>query len=454
MSEQSLQDALNHTENPVEMFRAIGGHVEFPYVATEYTNWIDEQRAWRETCCLADLTHHQMDQIIKGPDAIDLFSKLCVNSFAGFEVGKAKQAVMCNPDGKMIGDGILQYIGEDEFVLSGSPSPANWLEFHIEQSDLDVTSTMYPMSIVSDRDPHLYTYQVQGPNALDVMEEAIDGQMPEIPFFEFDTVSINGHDVRALRHGMAGEVGFELQGPYEDSEEILGTLLHVGESYGLRRLGTRSYKSTPVIVGWVDVFVKAVYEHVELEEYREWLSANSFEGSLSISGSFETNEISDYYLSPVDVGYEHIISFDHEFIGKEALQEEVNNPERTLVTLVWDPDDTSEIFASRFRGETPYKFMDLPRAPMRGHYDEVLVNQNRVGLSRHPAYTHNERAMLSLCVIDREFSEPGTEVKLVWGEPEGKSPNPTIEPHAQTEIRATVAPVPFVEDKRKENWTG
>ena len=116
MSDQSLEQALQAADNPVDMFRAAGGQVDFPNVAREYTNWIEEQRSWRESCCLADLTHHQMDQVITGPDAMDLFERLCVNSVEDFEVGKAKQSVMCNPDGKLIGDGILQRVGEERFV--------------------------------------------------------------------------------------------------------------------------------------------------------------------------------------------------------------------------------------------------------------------------------------------------------------------------------------------------
>ncbi|WP_049987306.1 aminomethyltransferase family protein [Halobellus rufus] len=452
MSSRSLQQALQETDNVVKRFRKESGIVAFPNLASEYTNWINEQRAWRETCCLADLTHHQMDQVIEGPDAIELFSKLCVNSFEDFEVGDAKQAVMCNPDGKLIGDGILQYIDNEKFVLSGSPSPANWLAYHAETGDYDVDQKIYPMSVMTDDDPHYYTYQVQGPNALDVMEDVTDEPLPDIPFFKWDTLSINGHEVRALRHGMAGEVGFEMQGPFEHGEEIKNALMDAGENHGIRHLGTRAYKSTPVIVGWVDVYAKALYEHPELEDYREWLPVDGFEGTLSIFGSFNSDDITDYYLSPVEAGLKNVINFDHDFIGREALEEEVANPDRTLVTLVWNSLDASDIYDSLFQEGETLKFADLPRARMRAHYDRVLNKDgDLIGLSRHPAYTYNERQMLSLCTVDVEYAEPGTEVALVWGE-EGDQSSPAIEPHRQTKIRATVQPAPYVTDRRKSDW--
>jgi syringate O-demethylase len=58
--------------------------------------------------------------------------------------------------------------------------------------------------------------------------------------------------------------------------------------------------------------------------------------------------------------------------------------------------------------------------------------------------------MLTLAVVDAKYAEPGTEVTLVWGEPHGGSAKPTVERHVQTEIRAVVSPVPYVEAVRRD----
>ena len=71
-----------------------------------------------------------------------------------------------------------------------------------------------------------------------------------------------------------------------------------------------------------------------------------------------------------------------------------------------------------------------------------------MGLSTYTGYTYNERAMISLGIVDREFSEPGTAVTLVWGEEHRGSSKPTVERHVQVEIRATVAPCPISEVAR------
>ena len=56
--------------------------------------------------------------------------------------------------------------------------------------------------------------------------------------------------------------------------------------------------------------------------------------------------------------------------------------------------------------------------------------------------------MLTLAVLDAEYAEPGTEVTFVWGEEDGGTAKPTVEPHVQRELRAIVSPVPYVEAVR------
>ena len=66
-----------------------------------------------------------------------------------------------------------------------------------------------------------------------------------------------------------------------------------------------------------------------------------------------------------------------------------------------------------------------------------------VGLTTSRGYSYYYRQMLSLCTIDVEHSELGTEVTVIWGNPD--------EP--QKEIRTTVARAPYKEDKRKIDVT-
>lgn len=55
--------------------------------------------------------------------------------------------------------------------------------------------------------------------------------------------------------------------------------------------------------------------------YRRWCLAEGFEAHASIGGSFASDSIEDYYLTPFDLGYERSVSFDHDFIGRDALRD-------------------------------------------------------------------------------------------------------------------------------------
>jgi syringate O-demethylase len=90
------------------------------------------------------------------------------------------------------------------------------------------------------------------------------------------------------------------------------------------------------------------------------------------------------------------------------------------------------------------KFNEFPSAVNAMHpYDAVQVEDKTVGISTWIGYSSNEAKMLTLAVVDNEHAEPGTEVTLLWGEPDGGTAKPTVEPHDQTEIRAIVSPVPY-----------
>jgi vanillate/3-O-methylgallate O-demethylase len=90
-----------------------------------------------------------------------------------------------------------------------------------------------------------------------------------------------------------------------------------------------------------------------------------------------------------------------------------------------------------------YKYIDLPLSNYASaSYDKVMRGGKAVGFSMFSGYSYNERAMLSLGVVDPEV-ETGAEVKIVWGEAGGGSQKTTVERHKQLEIRAIVSPAPY-----------
>lgn len=445
MGSESLEEAIQRAGGVVELLRnsPVRPHT-FP-VAPEFTNWRSEQAAWRTSCALLDQSHHMTDLFIQGPDALKLLMDFGVNSFAGFVPGKAKQYVAVNGDGYLIGDAILFYLEEDLFDVVGHPTVINWLQYNIEVGDYDVTSERDDNSY--DRKtgpPKLYRYELQGPTSTGLLEKLTGGPLPQVKFFNMTDFIIAGHRVRALRHGMAGQPGFELFGPWEQGEAVLDAILEVGAEFSLVRAGAKAYSTSNLESGWIPSPPPAVFSD-DMRAYREWLPADAM-GALG--GSFDAADISDYYVTPYDLGYGRTVKFDHDFFGRDALEQKAAEQKQAKVTLVWNPDDVAAAVRSLFEPGLPAKYIELPKSRYAlYHVDKVLKDGVLVGLSMDLGYIANEHAYVSLATVSVEHAEPGTEVVVVWGE-DPHSRKPAVELHRQVEIRATVAPAPFVQEVR------
>ena len=129
---------------------------------------------------------------------------------------------------------------------------------------------------------------------------------------------------------------------------------------------------------------------------------------------------------------------------------------RTKVTLALDNEDVLRVMSSMFTKGGRAKFFEFPSAVYSMHpFDEVKVDGKVIGVSTWIGYSSNEGRMLSLAMIDPAHVEMGKEVTLVWGEPNGGTSKPTVEPHEQVEIKAIVSPVPYSEtarDSYADSW--
>lgn len=445
MAAESLEDKIRGHKSVAEMLRnAPQGAYDYP-MRSEYSNWRDEQRAWKETAVLFDQSHHMTDIYFKGPDVKQLFSDLGVNGFRTFGRNKAKQFVACNYDGYVIGDSILFAFEDDEYSLVGRPVTPNWVAFHAETGDYDVKVTRDERTIANNGQRLTFRYQLNGPATQRIVEKAVGSSLPEIKFFQMGEIEIAGIPIRALNHTMAGApglefTGLELVGPSTGATEVRQALLAAGREFGLKEGGARAYPSTAVESGWIPSPVPAIYTGEAMKPFRQWLSANSFEANASIGGSFVSDNIEDYYTTPWDLGYGHTIKFDHEFIGRAALEKLSTEPHRRKVWLRWNDEDTSAvILSSLFDESNRAKFLEIPVSNYAsGPHDKVLIGDELVGLSANAGYTVNVRGWSSLAMVDESRAVDGTEVTIVIGEEGGGSLKPTVERHEQRSVRATL----------------
>lgn len=452
MTYKSLQAKIDALGNPATMLQnsPIGRYV-YP-IPAEFTNWIDEQRSWRETAVLFDQSFHMTDLYVRGPDTIKLLSNLGVNSFANFGRNKAKQFICCNYDGYVISDVICFGLEDDEVNLVGRPAVPNWVQFHAETGNYDVTIERDERSIDDPDAPRkTYRYELQGPNAMAILEAANEGGPLTTKFFNMGEITIAGCKARTLAHGMGGAQGLEIWGPFADGPKVKAALLEAGKAHGIKQAGFRAYSTVAMESGWIPSPLQAIYTGEKMKPYREWLGGNSFEAIASIGGSFQSDNVEDYYLTPWDLDYGRVVKFDHDFIGREALEIMAKQQHRTKVTLVWDKEDVLKIFAGLMEeGDIP-KVMEMPAGHYAAHpYDQVLLGGEVVGISTYPVYTINERAWISLAMIAGDGAAMGGKVKILWGEADGGTNKPVVEKHRQMEVAAVVHPWPIYAASRRE----
>ena len=449
---KSLQDALDAAGGPIALLRASQlGTTIFPGIPAEFTNWRDEQRAWKDSVALLEQSYHMTEVHVRGRDALAFMASLMSNRADNFSVMRAKQIVMCGPDGRMISDAVLFREEEDFMRVVGPPTAANWVQYNALHSKMDITVTR-DENFIRPRDSRdVYRFQLQGPNALALMQEVTEGTLPDIKFFHMGSFTIAGCTVRAVRHGMAGTPGFELYGPWQDQQAVRAAVERIGETFDLRKAGSVTYGTAAQESGWMPRPLPSIYEGADMAGYRSWIPAQSFEAAGSLGGSFVSSNIEDYYVEPYEVGYGALVSFEHDFIGREALVERKKTQKRRKMTLIWNNDDVFRVMQNALRTDGPRsKFISLP-VPMYSSFqaDQVLVGGKPAGVSNWMSYSSNAGAILSTALMDLEHCELGKEVTVLWGEP--NTQRRTVEAHELSEIRATIAPVPYFDKTIKKD---
>ncbi|MDA8954548.1 aminomethyl transferase family protein [Planktomarina temperata] len=455
----SLSAKIESHGNAVDMLRnsQIGMYV-YPVVAPEYTNWRNEQAAWRKSAVLFDQTHHMDELIVEGPDAEAFLAYVGINAFGNFDLNRAKHFVPVTPAGHVIGDMIIFRERMDKFILVGRAPTANWVKFQAAIGTWKVRLFHDPRSNSRPDGERVlrthYRFQIQGPDAPAIFEKINGGPVADIPFFHVDWINVGSKKVQALRHGMAGAPGLEIWGTYDDKHYIQSTIQQAARDIGvdLVQVGSRAYSTNTLESGWIPSPLPGIYTgDGMMQEYRDWLGADSYEAAGSIGGSFVSKEISDYYVNPFELGYGFYIGWKKEnFIGKDALLKLKDAPNRQKVTFEWNREDVLKVIASGLEQGTPFKWIDFPQPNYASSSaDMVMQGDKMVGMSMFNGYSYNERCFLSLGVVAADVNI-GDVLTLKWGEPETTGKTST-EPHQQTEIRVRVSATPYAKDAR-ENY--
>ncbi|HLR20841.1 MAG TPA: hypothetical protein VK087_02430 [Tissierellaceae bacterium] len=410
-------------------YKNFGGHA----VVTSYNGWRLETNSWKKSCYIsANLPGLMSMHTVKGPDAVKLLNENFVNNFTNVPVGAGRHGIMVTKKGNIIEHGLVLRLGEDEFGTYAFQPYINFLansgRYRVEPIETSI------------RD---YVYQIAGPRSLEVIENAAQQDLHDLKFMRFCNAEIAGHRVRVIRMGMGGTLAYEVHGPLEDSHDVYNKIVEAGSNYGIEKLGWLAYQCNHTENGFPQIGQHFPYPFDEEPEFLEYQKNHGFifdPLSFPVLGSLSDN-IHDYYRNPFELGWGHMVKFDHDFNGKDALEKIANSNHREIVTLVWNKEDIIDIFASNFNNEEkPYKQFVFPFDQNANSFgnsqDKVLNSQGEiVGASMQPIFTDYYKDVISLCVINPEYLDIGTELTVVWGNKDDRMKN----------IRSTVARYPYLD---------
>lgn len=187
-----------------------------------------EDGYWRLRQKAAVLNTGELPLQFKGPDTEKLLDKLFTKDITQIKTGRCGYGLACYEDGGLIVDGILLRLEDDCFWYAQADGDFySWARAHATGLDVAIT------------DPRVFVSQVQGPNALKVLEAACDDGIPDpFGYFAMRRVNLGGQNVVITRTGYTNELGWEYYTePHHDADALWNHIKTAGEEFGIDIFG-------------------------------------------------------------------------------------------------------------------------------------------------------------------------------------------------------------------------
>jgi aminomethyltransferase len=316
---------------------------------------IAEYWACRERVAVMDLSPLRKWEVL-GPDAEALIGRIVTRDVRKLSVGQVVYTAVCNETGGMIDDATVFRLGQDNFrFVGGEEYDGVWLRDVAEREGMRVW--------VKPSTDQLHNLAVQGPRSRELLKEIIwtppsQPSLEELKWFRFLVGRIGGYDgtpVVVSRTGYTGELGYEIWCHPSDGEAVWDAVWEAGSSHGLGALGL------------------------------EALDILRIESGLIFAG-YEFDD----QVDPFEAGIPFVValSSEEDFIGRSALQERKEHPQRRLVGL------------------------ELQGNEVAGHGDAVYVDRRRVGVVTSGTRSPTLKRSIALCRMAIQYAELGTEVEV------------------------------------------
>lgn len=198
------------------------------HMAVCFDDHSTEDGYWRLRQKAAVLNTGEYPLQFEGPDAEKLLDKLFTKDMTKVKVGRCAYGLACYDDGGLLVDGILLRLADDKFWYAQADGDFySWARAHAKELDVNIS------------DPDIFVAQVQGPNALKILEAASDTGMPDpFGYFAVARVSFGGQEVVITRTGYTNELGWEYYTEaHHDADALWAHLQAAGKPFGMEIFG-------------------------------------------------------------------------------------------------------------------------------------------------------------------------------------------------------------------------
>jgi aminomethyltransferase len=316
---------------------------------------IAEYWACREKVVAMDLSPLRKFEVL-GPDAEALIQKTITRDARKLSVGQVVYTAVCNETGGMIDDATVFRLGDDNFrFVGGDPYDGVWLRELADREDLKVW--------VKPSTDQLHNLAVQGPLSRDVLKEIVwtpptQPSLEELKWFRFLVGRIKTHDgipIVVSRTGYTGELGYEVWCHPSDGPAVWDAIYTAGEPLGIKPLGL------------------------------EALDMLRIESGLIFAGYEFDDQVDPFEAG---IGFAVALGTDEDFVGRDALIERKEHPQRRLVGL------------------------ELEGNEVAGHGDHVYVGRQRVGVVTSGTRSPTLKRSIALCRMAIQYADIGTGVEV------------------------------------------
>jgi aminomethyltransferase len=355
-----------------------------------------EYNAIRNSAALIDISP-LFKYKVTGRDATKLVNRVISRDINKVAVDQVIYCCWCDPEGKVIDDGTITRLGENEYRWTAADPSLRW--FQQNALGLDVK--------IEDITEQVAALALQGPTSGRLLNAVADADVTNLKYFRVTHGNIAGVPVDISRTGYTGDLGFEIWMPWRDAVKVWDALNSKGKAFDIHPAGMIALDIARIEAGLILIEVDYTSSKKAL------IDAQSF--------------------SPAEIGLGKLVDLKKEtFVGREALAREAKKgAARALVGLEINWNEVEALYD---------KMGMAPQVPSMASRLAVPVYRGGrvVGKATSTTWSPTLKKMIALACVGREHSTVGTTLSIEM----------TVEAVRHT-VSAKIVPMPFFNPARK-----